>query len=86
MQEYAVIYLLYNYSTCFGCQSHPSSGIHKTVIAASSTGHSIRAITFRQRGLIRPRWRKVVALIPEAAVTVVYTSDDVCIRHPQYVQ
>ena len=37
MQQYAGIYLLQNYSTCFGCPSHPSSGIHKTVTAASGT-------------------------------------------------
>jgi len=24
MQQYAGIYLLQNYSTCFGCPSHPS--------------------------------------------------------------
>ena len=41
MQQYAGIYLLQNYSTYFGCPSHPSSGVHKTVIAASGTGHSI---------------------------------------------
>ena len=41
MQQYAGIYLLQNYSTCFGCPSHPSSGEHKTVTAASGTGHSI---------------------------------------------
>ena len=41
MQQYADIYLLQNRSTCFGCPSHPSSGVHKTVIAASGTGHSI---------------------------------------------
>ena len=39
MQEYAGIYLLQNYSICFGCPSHPSSGVHKTVTAASGTGH-----------------------------------------------
>ena len=33
--------LLQNHSTCFGCPSHPSSGVHKTVTAASGTGHSI---------------------------------------------
>ena len=37
MQEYAGIYLLQNHSTCFGCPSHPSSGVHKTVTAASGT-------------------------------------------------
>jgi len=41
MQQYACIYLPQNHSTCFGCPSHPSSGVHKTVTAASGTGHSI---------------------------------------------
>ena len=50
MQQYAGIYLLQNYSTCFGCPSHPSSGVHKTVTAASGTGHSTWATTFLQRG------------------------------------
>ena len=63
MQQYAGIYLLQNYSTCFGCPSHPSSGVHKTVTAASGTGHSNSATIFLQRGLIRLRWRKVVALL-----------------------
>jgi len=40
MQQYADIYLLLNYSTCFGLPSHPSSGIHKTVVAASGTDHT----------------------------------------------
>ena len=39
MQQYAGIYLLQNHSTCFRCLSHPSSGEHKTVTAASDTGH-----------------------------------------------
>jgi len=37
MQQYAGVYWLQNYSTCFGCLSHPSSGVHKTVTAASGT-------------------------------------------------
>ena len=41
MQQYAGIYLLEDYSTCFGCPSLPSSGVHKNVTAASGTGHSI---------------------------------------------
>jgi len=45
MQQYAAVYLLQNYSTCFGCLSH-SSGVHQTVTAASGTGHSVRATTF----------------------------------------
>jgi len=39
MQQYADIYVLQNYSTCFGCPSHPSSGVHKTVTAVSGAGH-----------------------------------------------
>ena len=38
MQQYAGIYLLQNHSTYFGCSSHPSSGVHKSVTAASGTG------------------------------------------------
>ena len=53
MQQYAGVYLLQYYSTCFWCLSHPSSGVHQTVTAASGTGHSVRATAFRQRGLIR---------------------------------
>jgi len=39
MQQYAGIYLLQIYSTCFGCPSHSSSGVNKIVTAASGTGH-----------------------------------------------
>ena len=38
-------YKLRDYSTCFGCPSRPSSGVHKTVTAASGTGHSISSDT-----------------------------------------
>jgi len=53
MQQYAGFYLLQNYSTYFGCPLHPLSGVHKTVTAASITGHSNSATTFLQRGLIK---------------------------------
>ena len=56
VQHYAGIYLLQYHCTCFGCPSHPSSGVHKIVTAASGTGHSIWATTFLQHGQIRPRW------------------------------
>ena len=39
MQQYAGVYLLQNYSTCFGCLSHTSSGVHQTLTVASVTGH-----------------------------------------------
>ena len=50
MQQYAGVYLLQNYSTCFGFLSHPSSGVHQTVIAASGTGHISASVAYR------PRW------------------------------
>ena len=37
IQKYAGIYLLQVYSTCFGRPSRPSSGVQKTVTAASGT-------------------------------------------------
>jgi len=39
MHGYAGIYLLQNYSTYFVYPSHPSSGVNKTVTAATGTGH-----------------------------------------------
>jgi len=39
MQQYVGVYLPQNYSTYFGCLSHPSSEVHQTVTAASGTGH-----------------------------------------------
>ena len=90
IQQDAGIYLLQNYSTCFECPSHPSSGIHQTVIAASGAGHSIRVTTFCQHGLIRQHWQNVVALIlwpvPEAGITVWCTPDNGCDRHPKHVE
>ena len=45
MQQYAGIYLLQVYSTCFGRQSRPTSGVQKTVTAASGTGRSTVTMT-----------------------------------------
>ena len=39
IQQYGGIYLLQIYSTYFGRPSRPSSGVQKTVTAASGTGH-----------------------------------------------
>ena len=69
MQQYAGIYLLQIYSTCFGCPTRPSSWVHKIVTSVSGTGHSNSATTFFQRGLIRPRWRKIVALLRDMTRT-----------------
>ena len=90
MQQYAGVYVLQIYSTYFGCPTHPSSGVNETVNAASGTGHSNSTTTFLQRGLIRPRRRKVVAQIlwpvPEAAVTVLCTPDNGCDGRPKQVE
>jgi len=73
MQQYAGIYLLQNYSTCFGCLSHPSSRVHQTVTATSGTGH----ITYLCNNL---------PSVPEAAVTVLCSPDDGCDGHPKHVR
>jgi hypothetical protein len=53
MQQYGDISLLLNYSTCFGRPSLPSSGVHKTSVAASGTDHTIREANFLKRDQIR---------------------------------
>ena len=62
----------------FRVSQHPSSGVLKTVTAASGTGHNTGAATSLQSGLIRPRWMEVAVPVPEAAVTVFSTPDDGC--------
>ena len=91
MQQYAGIYLLQNYCTCFGCPSHPSSGVHKTVTAASGTGH----ITYLYN-ILPQMWLKghggmllhryVIGPVPEAAFTVLCSPDDGCDGHPKHVE
>ena len=41
--------ILQVHSTCFGCQTLPSSRVHITVTTASGTGHIFRAATSIQR-------------------------------------
>jgi len=53
MQQYADIYLLLNYCTCFGRPSRPSSGVHRTVVAASGTDYTIWGASFLKRDQIR---------------------------------
>ena len=92
MQQYAGIYLPQNYSTRFGCPSRPSSGVHKTVTAASGKGH----IMYQSNNL-PPAWPighaggrllrwYVIWPVPEAEVTVWRTPDDGCNRHPKHVE
>jgi len=65
------------HSTCFGCQTRPSTGVHKTVTAASGIGHIFYAATSIQDGQAWPRWRELAA-VPEDVVTVLCTPDDGC--------
>ena len=67
-KESSLFNILQVHSTCFGCQPHPSSGVHKTVTTASGTGHIFCAATSLQRG---QAWQEVV-------VTVLCTPDDGC--------
>jgi len=70
--------ILQVHSTCFGCQPHQSSGIHKT------------AATSLQRGKAQTCWREVAAQqiwpVPEAVVKVLCTLDDGCGWHPKHVE
>ena len=49
MQRYADIYLLLDYSACFGRPSRPSSGVHKTVVSASGTDHTMWGASILKR-------------------------------------
>jgi len=53
MQQYADIYLVLNYYTLFGRPSQPKSGVHKTVVAASGTDHTIWGASFFKRDRLR---------------------------------
>jgi len=53
MQQYPDIYSLLNYSTCFGRPPRPSSGIHKTAVAASGTDHTVWGASFFKRDQLR---------------------------------
>jgi hypothetical protein len=53
--------ILQIHSTCFGCQPHPSSEVHKTVATAAGTGHIFCAATSLQRGQAWSHWRGVAA-------------------------
>jgi len=84
MQQYADIYLPLNHSTCFGRPSRPSSGVHKTVVAAFGTDHTIWGAGFFKRDQIRSPYLVTFeeARFPDSmictkdATTVLCTPDD----------
>ena len=63
MQQYADIYLLLNYSTCFGRPSRPSTAVHKTVVAASGTDHTIWGASFFEHDQTKTRLKKLAPQI-----------------------
>jgi len=63
MQQYADIYLLLNYCTHLGRPSHLSSGVRKTVVAASGTDHTIWEARFFKREQISVGLRPSVLLV-----------------------
>ena len=81
MQQYADIYLLLNYYTCFGRPSHPSSEVQETVVAASGTDHTV-LIWSRLRKLVP----QIVRSVPELATTVLCTPEDGRDGSPKHVE
>jgi len=74
MQQYAGIYLLQVYSTCFGCPSHPTSGAQKN--CNWPLGHVGGRLLHRY----------VIWPIPGAAVRVFCAPDDWCDGHSKHVE
>ena len=91
-QQYADIYLLLNYSACFGRPLRPSSGVHKPVVAVFGTDHTIWGTSFLKRDQIRTailiwsRLKKLAPQIPEAATSVLCTPDDGHDGRPKHVE
>ena len=78
-----------NHSTYFEFLTHPSSGVHKTVVTASGRSHMIvqlsRSNVANLARLERDSYTDIL-LVPEAVVTVLCTPDDGCGRHPKHVE
>ena len=68
--------ILQVHSTCFGCQPHPSLGVHKTVNIASGSGHTFLC-TYHPR-----TWPSLATFeggsctVPETVVAVLCTPND----------
>jgi len=62
----------------FRLSQQPSSGVLKTVSAASGTGHNTGAATSLQRGPIGPRWRELAAPVLRPVPTSIMTSTGGC--------
>ena len=79
--------ILQVHSTCFGCQPHPSSGVHETVTTASGTGYIFCAATSLQSGQANlATLEGGSCTVPEAVVKVLCTPADGCGWHPKHVE
>ena len=76
--------ILQVHCTCFECQSHPSSGLHKTVTTASGTLQLPPSNVAKLPSLATLEGGSCI--IPEAVVTVLCTPDDGCGWHPKHVE
>ena len=72
--------ILQVHSTCFGCQPHTSSAVHKTVTTALATLATLRLASCREVAAQK------IWPVPEAVVTVLCTPDDGCGWHPKHVE
>ena len=85
----AVYILLQDHSTCFGCRSHPSSRVHKTVVTATGTSHTIVHLPHSNVAKLDTlEWGRctIIWLVPVTVTTVLCTPDDGCGRHPKHVE
>jgi len=72
--------------TCFGCQPHPSSGVHETVTLQPPV------LVIFLCNYLPPPWPSLATVeggsctVPETVVTVLCTPDDGCGWHPKHVE
>ena len=77
--QHKAVYLVFCkiHSTCFGCQPHPSSGVHKNLTVASGTGHTF--VQLPPSNVAKLGFATLEGgscIVPEAVVTVLCTPDD----------
>ena len=84
VRQYADIYLLLYYSTCFGRPSRPSSGVHESVVAASGTDHTIWGANSLKSGQIRSRLRELAPSNPVTFEGACSPDSMICTRGCNY--
>ena len=69
----SILFHCYVHSACFGCFTHPSSGVQfLTVSTATGTNHSIVSATYSQRGLQATLGIRLTTLSPTCSVFMKY--------------